>query len=126
LIVIREGRAETFDIQVGRLEDERSPTAPTRERRAPARLGMIVEPVPEALRERIGTEVGVRVVDVSGPAAESGIRPGDIITRLNNREVDSVEGFNRIVDELNPGRSVPVLIVRGETPTFLALRVPEL
>jgi serine protease Do len=126
LTVIREGNPQTIHVEIGRLaDDEREAGLQERGQRQPARLGMLVEPVPDTVRERIGANGGVRVVEVSGTAAESGIREGDIITRLNNREIDSVEDFNRVVDELNPGRSVPVLIVRGETPTFLALRVPE-
>jgi hypothetical protein len=35
------------------------------------------------------------------------------------------EGFNTIAESLTAGRSVPVLIIRGQTPTFLALRVPD-
>jgi hypothetical protein len=53
-----------------------------------------------------------------------GIREGDIITRLNNQEIDSPATFAKVVEGLTPGRSVPVLIVRGQAPTFLALRVP--
>jgi S1-C subfamily serine protease len=44
---------------------------------------------------------------------------------LNNREITTVESFLEVAESLAPGRSVPVLIVRGQTPTFLALRVPE-
>ena len=67
---------------------------------------------------------GVRVVQATGPAAEAGIREGDVITRLNNQEIDTPATFSKVVDSLTSGRSVPVLIVRGQSPTFLALRVP--
>jgi serine protease Do len=126
ITIVREGQPRTFELEIGRLADDEQAVAPSpQDATQAARLGMVVEPLPDALRERLGADAGVRVVEASGPAAESGIRAGDVITRLNNREIDSVEAFNRIVDELTPGRSVPVLIVRGETPTFLALRVPQ-
>jgi serine protease Do len=50
---------------------------------------------------------------------------GDVIARLNNQPVADVDPFLTVVEALPPGRCVPVLIVRGETPRFLALRVPE-
>src|SRR5262249_52822322 len=78
-----------------------------------------------ASKQRSGVDKGVEVTDADGPAAEAGLRPGDVITRLNNQEIDSVETLAKVIDALKPGRSVPVLIVRGQAPTFLALHVPE-
>jgi serine protease Do len=90
----------------------------------PSRIGVVVEALADPVQQRAGVDHGVRVVEASGPAAEAGIREGDIITRLNNQEIDSPATFAKVVDSLTAGRSVPVLIVRGQAPTFLALRVP--
>ena len=70
-------------------------------------------------------EEGVRVVSASGPAEAAGIRSGDVIIRLNNRSIDGVSTFEDVADGLESGKSVPVLVVRGQTPRFLALRVPQ-
>jgi serine protease Do len=91
----------------------------------PSRIGVVVEALTDPIQQRAGVDHGVRVVEASGPAAEAGIREGDIVTRLNNQEIDSPATFSKVVDSLSPGRSVPVLIVRGTAPTFLALRVPS-
>jgi len=48
-----------------------------------------------------------------------------VILMIDNRKVDGLEAFRRIVRKLEPGRSVPVLVHRGGGPLFLALRVPE-
>jgi hypothetical protein len=43
---------------------------------------------------------------------------------MNNREVHDPASLQAISDELPSGRSVPVLVIRGQVPTFLPLRVP--
>jgi serine protease Do len=126
LLVVREGKEITLDVTVGQLPD-RSDQVAAAEPGAPqtSRLGVTVEAIPAEQRERLGAEGGVRVLEVDGAAAEAGIRAGDVITRLDNQPVADPEGFNTIAESLTAGRSVPVLIIRGQTPTFLALRVPD-
>ena len=68
---------------------------------------------------------GVVVSQVaSGAAARSGIRKGDIILSVDNEPVQDVKQFNALVEALKPGKTVAVLVQRGGSPTFLALRVP--
>jgi len=127
LRVVRDGEQLTLDVTIGELaerEDDSVGFVRPGET-VPSRLGLQVEPVPEAARERLGIGGGVRVAGVDGPAAEAGIVRGDIITRLNNREIIDVAGFREVVEGLPAGRSVPVLIIRDGNPRFLALRVPE-
>lgn len=125
LAIVREGKRQQLSVVVGELPD----AADTRVAGGPAatqptRLGLIVEDLADASRQRAGVTGGVLVRESTGPGAEAGIQQGDVITRINNQEIDSVATFNKVADGLSPGRSVPVLIVRGQSPTFLALRVP--
>jgi len=125
--VVREGDEITLKVTIGELADRgdeqlgfRSPQG-----EVPSRLGLAVEGLPENAEERLSVAGGVRVLNAEGPAAEAGIRAGDIITRLNNQEIVDVNSFMEVAEGLPAGRSVPVLILRGQAPTFLALRVPE-
>jgi serine protease Do len=127
LLIVRDGKREHLNVVVGELADlDDSQVAGSGPATVPipSRIGVVVEALPDPVQERAGVDHGVRVLEASGPAAEAGIRAGDIITRLNNQEIDSPATFADVVDSLTPGRSVPVLIVRGQAPTFLALRVP--
>jgi serine protease Do len=127
LLIVRNGKRETLEVIVGELPDVDAgqvATAAPDGAPVPSRIGVVVEGLAEPLSQRAGVDHGVRVVEANGPAAEAGIREGDIITRLNNQEIDSPATFAKVVEALTPGRSVPVLIVRGQAPTFLALRVP--
>ena len=127
MVIVREGETLTLDVTVGELADPGRQAA----RRTPSPgpenpLGLTVEPLAEADAQRLGVNGGVRITAVDdGPAARAGIQRGDVITRLNNEAVEGVDDFRRVLTDLPRGRSVPVLVVRGGNPTFLALRVPD-
>jgi serine protease Do len=127
LSIVRDGEERTLDVVVGELADadRGRPALAASPDPEPSRLGLRVEALSDSEAERLGIGVGVRVLESMGPAAEAGIRPGDVVARLNNRPVADARQLERVSESLTPGRSVPVLIVRGEVPTFLALRVPE-
>lgn len=126
LTVVREGEQRKLQVQVGELAELDDGAAPRRRAGAePSALGLSLEEVPETVLDRLNLEGGVRVVQAKGSAAESGIRVGDIITRLNNQTVKDLDGFMEIADALPKGRRIPVLIVRGNVQTFVTLIVPE-
>ena len=127
LDVVREGKEIVIHLDIGKAPERGESLTGTlgAEEAAPSRLGLSLENLPDSLAERLSIDGGVRVVDAEGLAAQSGLRPGDVITKLNNREVRTLEDFSDIAEALTPGRSVAVLVIRGESPLFLALRVPE-
>ncbi|HEY5646624.1 MAG TPA: DegQ family serine endoprotease [Pseudomonadales bacterium] len=126
LDVIRNGEEIEVALEIGEAPERGDPVAATRtEPGGASRLGMTVEAVPETVLERLSIAGGVRVTEATGSALESGIRPGDIITKLDNRAVTDAQSFFSIADGLESGRSVAVLVIRGQSPLFLALRVPE-
>ncbi len=122
--LVREGAKMTLELEIGELPDatlaQRAPGGSE-----PSELGLVVEALPDATRERLNLDGGVVVVRSEGPASEAGIRQRDIITKLDNKTVDSLERFDEIAKSLPRGRSVSVLIVRGERPLFVPLKVPE-
>jgi serine protease Do len=89
-------------------------------------LGMKVEELGSEARKRLKVEAGVQVteVDESGPASDAGIQKGDVITMIDNREVESIDDFEKITDDLKAGKSVALLVQRRAGPVFLAIR-PE-
>lgn len=60
------------------------------------------------------TEEGVIVTGVlnSGPAAQAGIRPGDVITQVNGHPVQTVSELLTRIAALPPGQSVPFALQR--------------
>lgn len=85
-------------------------------------LGLSVEPVDDELRRRArDIEGGVVISDIeSDNAYRAGIRRGDLILMINNQQIKDLGDFNDIVAEIEPGRSVALLIWRGGTTQFVA------
>ncbi len=87
-------------------------------------LGMNLSDLDEPGRASLGVDGGVRVDQVMGePARQSGLAEGDVITQLDNTAITSVDQFQQLVAELEPGRTVAVLVQRDGSAHFLALKI---
>ena len=122
--LVREGEKISLALEIGELPDD-SLAQRGQPGSQPSELGLVVKALPEATRERLELDGGVVVVRSEGPAGAAGIQERDIITRLDNKPVDNLDSFHEIANSLPRGRSVSVLVVRGERPLFVGLKVPE-
>lgn len=77
-------------------------------------LGLIAAELPFQAMRQLGIEYGVRVVAVApgGPAATSGLRPGDVLISLQGRPVYSVQRLAWLV-AATPGEELSVELLRG-------------
>ncbi|MDS4070431.1 MAG: DegQ family serine endoprotease [Candidatus Competibacter sp.] len=124
LAVIRDGKEQTLTIQLEELPEDTRLQQAIAEPPSRNRLGLIVTEVPHDKRKK--GDQGVLVKDVAdGPADSAGIRPGDIIVRLNNVEITDASQFADVVKQLPTGRPIPVLVKRENGSLFLALTVPD-
>ena len=128
--VIREGKNKTLRVTIAELpsEEELAEQRPVEKDKAESdKLGLRVQSLTAEQRKQL--DLGKRGVIVrsveAGPARSAGIRPGDVILMVNNQDVTSAEQFATQVEKLPRGKSVPVLIQRGEAPVFLPLKIPE-
>ncbi len=129
LTVVRNGEQIQMKVTIGELPEGSLGSQKQRSQRRGEieRLGMTVSGVSREQRQQLDIdEGGVQVTHLDGgeAAQSSGLRLGDVIVKLNNREVTDVEQFLELVEELPDGRSVPVLIMRKQGPLFLALKIP--
>ncbi|MDS4022076.1 MAG: DegQ family serine endoprotease [Candidatus Competibacter sp.] len=124
LAVIRDGKEQTLTIRLEELPEDTRLQQAIAEPPSRNRLGLIVTEVPHDKRKK--GDQGVLVKDVAdGPADSAGIRPGDIIVRLNNVEITDASQFADVVKQLPTGRPIPVLVKRENGSLFLALTVPD-
>jgi serine protease Do len=123
--VWRRGAARDIVLTVTELKpdevtkrDERKPKS----EQAPNALGLVASDLTEAQRKELRVEGGVMVDAAEGPAARAGVRPGDVILRLNNSDVTDARQFNALVTKLDPRRVAVVLVRRGEASQFIPIR----
>jgi serine protease Do len=55
----------------------------------------------------------IEAIDPSGPAARAGMRPGDILVRLNNTPLVGSLDLPRLLRDKKPGESVTFALIRG-------------
>jgi serine protease Do len=85
-----------------------------------SQLGLTVRPLEPAEKEHVQTSGSLVVQDVSGPAAQAGVQPGDIILGVNGKRVKTSK---ELQDEAHAaGKNVALLIQREDTQIFVPLR----
>ena len=87
----------------------------------PARLGLTVRPLTGEEQKQLGTNSGLVVEDVAGPAASAGIVPGDVILAVNNEQVKNVDQLRRLV--ANPKGRVAVLVQRDNQRIYIPIKL---
>ncbi len=89
-----------------------------------SRIGVYVEEVPEALRSELDVgSGGVLVTGVveDGPAAEAGLRQGDVLLELDGRPVDDVDQVTWLAGHLEIDEPVECVVQRGRERLELQL-----
>ncbi len=90
-------------------------------------LGVSISPVDEATAEAIGLERNrgeiVQLVRKGDAADKSGIKAGDIITKINGLDVKPDQTLSFIVANIKPGTQIPVELLRKGSPQKLTVTV---
>lgn len=127
--LVRDKKRKTLRVEVGGLgsDDSYSLARASDESEAGGRIGVIVGSVPEEDLEQYGINGGVVVRQVSpgSAAATAGIRPGDIITLIDDTPTKSVSAFERAEKKLKSGSSVPMRLIRRGSPLFIGLKLDD-
>lgn len=120
--VRREGREREVEITLGeRPEQDRVPGAPPAEE-GDQGLGLQIAPVPPQVRERLGIQGGVLVVDVrpGSRADQAGLSPEDVIVEVDREPVRGPEDFVEKVRAAG-GEEMLLRVLRGEGGAYLVV-----
>ena len=133
----RDGAAQTVSVTIAPLtEDVASAAAPTGTgdvgHGAVAQLGATLAPIDERTRAQFDLPddaAGVVIADLdpNGVLAQQGVRPGDVIERVNNRDVANADEVGRALDQARKDkRDVAVLLIaRDGNDRFVAVQIGQ-
>ena len=110
----RKGEAKELTVAVADTPGERTARASDRPAKSAEKMGLVLSE----------TDDGLVVQEVLGPAASAGLRQGDVILSVNNQRVETVDQFRERVRTAPAGRSVAILVQRGDNTLFIPVK-PE-
>jgi len=119
----RDHRAHQISVVLGTMQNESlaSDASGISSRTRVRQYGLTVRALTSEERQKLGVASGVRVEQSAGPAALAGIRPGDIISRVDNTPVSN---FTQLRHELhNAGGDVALRVRRDGQPIFVAINL---
>ena len=130
VVVVRRGKNKTLTVRIGELTDEVAET-PIQEEEAGTveidRMGVNVSDVPEDMRAQLKIPRGGSLIHQvkQGPAADSGLRRGDVILQVQYQDVEDAKQLKQLIDAVDSGRPVAILVQRGIHPIYLAIKLND-
>jgi serine protease Do len=120
LEVWRNHASREMSVKLGTMQERRTASTGGSHHEG-GKLGLAVRPL-TADEERNGkVKGGLLVEHATGPAAEAGIQPGDVVIAANGSNVSTPEQLKSAVEK-SKGH-IALLIQRGETRLFVPVRV---
>lgn len=128
LTILRDGKEQQLKAKLVEMVADKEAAAATPAEAGSSRqqLGIAVQPLTPEIAARLGLQgdtqgVVVSEVDPSGPAAEAGLKAGDVIMEVNRQQVKSANELKSGLDRQGSGPTV-LLINRGGRSVFLSLQ----
>jgi serine protease Do len=96
----------------------------------PVWLGLEFQDLTPALREALGAPGGlggavVSEVRAGGPAARAGLRPGDLVSHLDDRPVESARDFFERLESATTGQTLRLSVWRGGERRVVPVQAEE-
>jgi S1-C subfamily serine protease len=92
-------------------------------------VGLMMQAVriPEPMRKQINVDVGLLIVgtESGSPAEAAGLTIGDILVRLDGKNLDSIEHLHDLLTEESVGKNLKATILRGGIVQELEVMVGE-
>ena len=122
--VIRGNKTRTIQVEIAELKDD---DAETIEAAESDETGLTVQNLTPEIADSLGLEEGTKGVVVTGVelgsvAEDAHMQRGDVILEVNREAVTSVKSFRAAVGNSEKGKSMLLLVKRGDSTIFLALK----
>jgi serine protease Do len=126
--VLRKGALKSLSVTVGEApndKDDVSTPSKAASKSEVNRIGLILNELTSQQKKKLNGKNGLLVTDAQGVAATAGVRRGDVVLGINNTEVTSVDQFNKTLTAIPNGKTVAVLILRGESTLYVPIKVTD-
>ena len=125
--ILRKGSVKVLNVGVGEmptdsneaLQNSKPTTKPEMNR-----IGLTLKELTVPQRKKLNGKNGLLVIDSQGAVAQAGVRHGDVILGLNNSEVQSLEQFNKQLAGIPVGKTIALLVQRGENTLYVPVKIP--
>lgn len=127
VIVMRDNKKKTIKVVIEQLPEEEKVAQKSGQSGGllDDKLSIEVKDLTDQQKKKYDVSKGVIVMDVDyGPAADAGVRRGDILMSINNEKIKDAEHFIELVETLPTDKAIPLLVQRGDGALFLALKIP--
>jgi serine protease Do len=127
----RRGAARNITVTVGEMTPDRTASAGSRGAPTPEKpavksnwIGVAVSDLSAEQRSELRMKGGVVIdsVEEKGPAAQSGLRAGDVLLQVNNQDIQSAEQFDAVVSKLDRRKTLVVLVQRGDAAQYIPIK----
>lgn len=127
LNIVRNGKAKVIELEIGALPDTDEQIMASAAKVTPKenRLGVAAVTLNAEQVRQYGEGVMVDRVEPGKAGALAGLVRGDVITMIHGQRITSVNTFNKVVEGLPRGRSVPMQIIRRGSAMFIPLRLQD-
>ena len=123
--IIRKGKEKTISVKLGERDEEQIAAVfePSKEEKLGIRVQELTPELAQRLRIDPKSGVIIAEVDQDGPAAEAGLRPGDIILEIDQKQVTDLEVYQDAISEAKKDNVILFLVKRGQATQFYAVKI---
>jgi serine protease Do len=124
--LLRNGKEKTLSLKIGTMPEEAQKSiSPQKEND----WGMTVQELTPQLAQQLDLKpgtTGVVISDISegSPAAEAGLRPGDLITEVNRTAILNLSDYQRALQQVKTGENLLLLVKRTGGSFYTVLTPP--
>lgn len=126
--ILRKNSAKTLNMGIGEMPNDPNEVVQPNKTTPKAevnRIGLTLKELTPQQKKKLNGKNGLLVIDSIGAAAQAGVRRGDVILGLNNSETQSVEQFNKQINSVVVGKTVAVLVQRGENTLYVPIKIAK-
>ncbi len=128
--IIRNGESLSIPVELGTLkEDDEQAIAKAKPSEVEVSLGLRVESITPDIAQSLKLEntdgVIVSGVEADGPAAEAGLRRGDVVREINRLPISDIDDYETVTANLRTDTTVLLLVERRGNNLYVALKPEE-